>query len=188
MKLIYSWFVAYATPALLAGAAVKILPQTKQRLSLRNGLIIHGALLASIVISQYFIHQANLDFPWQPHGYSIVILLLSIAIAYKFIGFYTLGYVVSCLIQEATMQSIAFLLLPSFPLFIVLLLVVPLYVWCHPLLRPKHSLIRILIFFGWGIIAISLFSILKDLYVIAGLHLLLGSWLISRSLLHPDII
>jgi hypothetical protein len=185
MSLFYIWLIAYAAPAIFAGATVKLLPPSKAKPSKRNAVIMHIALAVSVLLSQYFIYANGLSFPWYPNTFSILVYIVSVAIAVSLLGSMGFWYGLSALLQQATMLSMVFLLSPAYSLYLVVLLIVPLYAWCHAL-QVNHWLTRILLFLLWGIASIFLFSISQNLYLIAALHTLFGSLLISRSLLYPE--
>jgi hypothetical protein len=185
MSLFYIWLVAYAAPALIAGTTVKLLLPSKTKPSKRNVVIMHVALAVSALVSQYFIYANDLSFPWYPNAFSILVYIVSMAIAVSLLGSMGFWYGLSALLQQSTMLSMAFLLLPVYPLYLITLLIVPLYAWCHAL-QVSHWLTRILLFLLWGVVSIFLFSISQNLYLIAALHTLFGSLLISRSLLYLE--
>lgn len=186
MTPIYAWLVAYAAPALTAGATVKLLPPNGARPSKRNAIIMHAALAVSVLLSQYFIYANSITFPWHQNVFSIITYIVSVAIAVSLLGSMGFWYGLSALLQQLAMLSIAFLLSSAYPLHLVVLLIVPLYAWCHAL-QVNRWLTRISLFLLWGIASIILFSISQNLYLIAALHTLFGSLLISRSLLYPEI-
>ena len=183
MSFLYVWLIAYVAPALLAGTAIKILPKKRTELNLRDALMMHVALIASVVLSQYFIYSSGLTFPWFPNALSVAVYILSILISIALVGSRGIWYGISALIQQLTMASIAFLLLPVFPFYMVALLIIPVYVWCHRT-QTNNWQLRTILFLIWGAISIYLFLIFPNVYLIAALHTLLGSILISRSLLY----
>lgn len=183
----YIWMLAYAAPAFLAGAAVKILPRSKARLNIRNGIIMCTALGISIMTTQYFISSSDRAFPWVPNYISIACLVASLGISYKLMGLSSLAYWGYCLLQELTLLSITYLLLAEFSLPVIFLLVVPFFVWCHPLYVGPHWRLRIAMFAGWGIISLAIFSVLKDMYIIAAIHSVFGAWFISKSILYSEV-
>jgi hypothetical protein len=182
MPSLYAWLVAYALPVVSAGAIVKALPRKGEGLSLRNGVIMHGALILSVVASQYLIHSSGLTFPWQPKALSIFAYVSATVIAAFLIGATGLWYALSAFVQELTIVSITFLLLPALPLYLIILIVVPVFVWAHTL-RTRHWYFRLILLATWGVISVSLFSIILDVYLLAALHALLGAMLISRSVI-----
>lgn len=186
MKLFYIWLIAYATPALVAGAATKFLSSNTARLSKRNTVIMHIALGVSVLLSHCFIYAAGLIFPWYSNGFSILVYVISVAVAMSLLGWMGFYYGISALLQQLALLSMAFLLLPVYALYLVALLIVPLYAWCH-VLQTDHRFTRSFLFLFWGVGSIFLFSISQDLYLIAALHALFGSLLISKSLLYPEI-
>ena len=179
------WLIAYAIPAFIAGTVVKVLPQDKEKLSTRNVVIMHTALFVSVFISQYFIHSSGLTFPLHLNDLSIAVYILSVLLAGNLLGSTGVWYGFSALAQQLTMLSIAFLLLPVYPIWAVIFLIAPLYTYCHTL-RVDNSLLRVGLFLVWGASSILLFSILPNIYIIAALHTLFGSVLISKSFLYPE--
>ena len=175
------WFTAYILPALVAGTLVKLLPP-RNGTATRNGIIIHGALIFSIVVTEHAIHVAGLIFPWHISLVSLFLYLTSFLVAVSLIGLAGISYAVSALIQQLTLLSIAFLLLSAYPVYSVILLVVPAYVLCHKLKTRKWST-RLPIIATWGVTSILLFTIVPSVLFIAALHAIFGSVLISRSIL-----
>ncbi len=178
------WLVAYAAPGLIAGTSIKLLPKRKDRVGASVIIIATIALIVSISISQYFIHTSSLVFPWYPKTLSIIAYILSIFIAIRLIGKMSIWYSFFALIQELAVGSITFLLLPFLPLYLIILLIVPLFVWGHDF-QTSRWLIRTILFTALGAISVLLFSLLLDFYLLAALHTLIGAILISRSIVYP---
>jgi len=183
----FIWLIGYAVPAFVAGVAIKILPKSQSRLNIRNALIACASLSVSIISTQIYIHAVGYEFPWTPSLLSITCALASILIAYRLMGMSSLAYWAYCLLQEITLLSITFLLLSEFSLLLIVALVVPFFVWCHPLYVGKLWLLRIALFTAWGIISLSLFYIIKDIYIITAFHSILGAWFISKSILYSQV-
>jgi len=179
------WFLAYAIPCLLAGTAIKLLPKSKDRVGTPFITIAVATLFISIFVSQYFIHTSGFVFPWYPKALSIVAYVLSVFIATRLIGKMSMWYSPFALIQELAIASITFLLLPSFPIYLIILLIVPIFVWGHSL-RTNRWLIRVVLLAVLGAISVSLFSTLLDFYLLAALHTLLGAILISKFIIYPQ--
>ena len=186
MSLIYIWLIAYAAPALVAGTTVKLLPPSKAKSSKRNAVIMHIALAVSVLLSQYFIYTNGVAFPWYPDSVSIIAYIVGVAVAMNVLGWMGFWYSLSALLQQMAILSIAFLLFSAYPLWFVVFLIVPLYAWCHAL-QVNHWRTRTFLFLLCGVASIFLFSISQNLYLIAALHTLFGSLLISRSLLYPEM-
>lgn len=184
MNPFYVWIIAYAAPALIAGGVVKALPRPARRPNPRNTIITHATLILSGFLGQYFLRAAGLFFPWFPGVFSISAYALSLVVAFLVIGRGGILYGLSAFIQQFSMLSISFLLLPVFPLWAVILLIVPLFVWCHTM-ETEHALVRTLLFSAWGVLSILLFHVLQDIYIVAALHAVFGVFLVSRGMLYP---
>ena len=83
-----------------------------------------------------------------------------------------------------TMLSVAFLLLSTFPIYVVILLIVPLFVFSHTL-HTERRWLRVALISLWGVVSVVLFSLDFDIYTIAALHTFFGAILISKSVLYP---
>ncbi len=175
------WFLAYVFPAAAAGAIAFIWPR-KEAAPKRDVLIMHAALLVSIAASQYEIHARGLAFPWHTGQPSLAACAVAIGLACVLIGRLGLWYFLSAFVQELTMLSIAFLLLPAFPVYAVILLIVPIFVACH-FLTFDHLRAKIILIPLWGVASILLFVATQNIWLIAALHAVLGSFLFSRSVL-----
>src|SRR3989344_683525 len=136
MNLISIWFVTYAIPALIVGSLVKVLPQNVAS-EKRNAIITHSGLLISILATQYAMYALGFSFPWNPDTFSIFVFGFSVIFAAYLLGQLGIWYGLSALLQQLTMLSISFLLLPTFSIPLVVLLVVPLFIFCH-LLSTQH--------------------------------------------------
>ena len=116
----------------------------------------------------------------------MLLFVASVALAGGAIGKLGWLYGPSALIQELCLLSIAFLLLPTFPIYIVVLLIVPLFVFCHQLTKVPYALTRALLIAIWGTAALIIFSYTRNLFLVASLHVLLGTVLIAMGVLHPQ--
>jgi hypothetical protein len=185
MNQIYMWLLAYVIPGFLAGVVIKFLPKSKDRVGASTIALATIALIVSTSISQYFIYTSGLVFPWHPKALSIASYILSVFIATHLIGKMTIWYSLFAFIQELAISSITFLLLPYLPLYLIILLIVPLFVWGHDL-QTSRWVIRTILFTTFGAIAIFLFSLTLDFYLLAALHTLVGAILISRFVVYPS--
>ena len=176
------WLIAYALPAVVAGTAIKTLPGKMG--SARNMAIVHAALIVSTLTSNYFIRESGRAFPWQPHALSLAAYIASALIACAIIGRLGIWYGASALIQQVTMASATFMLLPDLSAPAMVLLLVPIFVWGHTI-RTAHWQIRTIVLTVWGALSVYLFSLWLDFYLLAALHTVFGSILISRSIIHP---
>lgn len=174
------WFLAYVLPLAIACGISTFLPSKSK--ALYGTFIVHIALLVSIAASQYIIHSLALSFPWHVSMFSLLALVIGVGLAVVFIGSLGFWYATSAFIQELMMLSMVFLLLPTFPIYMVILLIVPIFVACHFLtfddLKAKLTLIPL-----WGIASILLFVVTHNIYFIATLHTVFGAFLFSRSVL-----
>ena len=185
MNPMYLWLVAYVIPGLTGGIIIKFLPKSKHRINPATIVVASVTIIVSILVSQNFIHSYGLAFPWYPKELSIAACVISIFFAIYLIGRMAVWYAFSVLIQELALTSITFLLLPTLPVYSILLLTVPFFVWGHDL-RTKHWRIRIILLALWGAIAVFLFSIFKDVYILVALHIFFGAILISQSIIYPE--
>jgi hypothetical protein len=184
MTLIELWLFAYALPAFLAACWIKLFSKQEGG-SPKNILVIHAVLLGSIVATQSALYARGLAFPW-PGEWSLALYVASAALATLVLGRLGLLYGASALVQQLTLLSIAYLLLPAFPLWAVVLLVVPLFVFCHDMTGVPHWRTRLLLISLWGVASILLFAYARDVFLIAALHTLFGTALISRKILFPE--
>lgn len=191
MHIITEWAVCYLLPGIATLIVTHYFAEKKKHGALRGNLahtpvitfLLHLGLLMSIALSQYFIYQHGKSFPINNHPSSIAFLIVSIALAYKHIGQFSLPYTLSSLIQELTMLSGAYLLLLDLPLWQVSLLIVPLYSAIH-LTQLKHWQIKVPLTAMWGFISVLLFSRYYDLYVNVAVHTLIGAVLISEGIIY----
>ena len=181
MLLLLLWFWVYALPAIAAGIVALALSLKTKTVKLGT-LVIHIGLLVSITASQYVIYSYDLSFPWAIDETSVLLLGVSVAIAMYLIGISGFVYALSSFAQEITMLSVAFLLLPVFSVWQVILLIVPLYVVLH-FLSLSMWLLRLVLLTLWGVTAILIFNATNNIYIVIALHTALGAFLISQSLL-----
>lgn len=185
MYAVLLWLGTYAGPAVVTCGIVQFFYRKKINPT-HDALIIHAGLAVSILASQYALHARGWSFPWQPHLFSVVILAVSIVIAIRMLGVFGLWYGLSAFLQQLTLLSVSFLLLHTLPLFFVLLLVVPLFTLAHGQnVRQWHM--RLLLISAWGALSIGLFTLLPDIYLLAALHTILGTFGIRRSIVYPSI-
>lgn len=184
MNPIFLWLICFAVPTLTAGIIVKILPDNQVGLDKRWLLIIHLGLCISILISQYFIYKLGLNFPWHNNIYSVAIFTVSIIISYFVLAKLGIWYAISTILQQLTLGSIILLLMTSYNLYLIILLIVPIYVWCHSS-NSKNILLRTILFTCWGILSVILFYFYKNIFLIASLQTILGAVLVSRKIVYP---
>jgi hypothetical protein len=177
---VFIWFVAYAVPLGAAGIIIYLWKQKKFWYERGIG-VIHTALLVSIAISQYAIYTSGLIFPWYPGFLSILVFTASILFALSIIGAFGFLYAVSVFIQELALLSLAFLLLPIFPVWMVVLLIVPLFVACH-FLSLEYWKLKLALVSLWGVMSILLFMITRNIFLVASLHTILGAILTFRQI------
>jgi hypothetical protein len=184
MNLISAWLLTYLAPAVAAGAIVTVFAR-RSNASKRIAIAVHSALVFSAFASQYVIWTTGLTFPWETSTFSIICFLLSILISAIMIRSFAIWYALSALLQQLTMLSVAFLLLTQLPLWSVILLVVPPFVWCHDMERMFGT--KMLLFSLWGTSSIALFSFIPNLLLIAAVHSVLGTLLISFRIIHSEL-
>lgn len=182
-NLILIWLFAYVMPA-AAACGISALSFRAVALPQRNIIVMHIALLVSILASQYAIHSLGFAFPWRPDHISLLVLAVSAGFAFSIVGMLGLWYAASSFVQELTTLSIAFLLMTAFPVYAAVLLIAPVFVACHFLSFERWRL-RVSLFTLWGVVSVLLFSIMPNVYLIAALHTFVGTVLISRSVLYP---
>lgn len=179
MDFIFIWLLGYALPGLLAGFFSYIF-HWKKSMSIINA---HIFLLISISISLYFIHSLNLQFPWPYTLYPFLIYFLTILISYFLVGKVGLLYGISALIQESTMLFMCFILMQSFPLPLIIFMIIPLFVIAHDLGNPYRYFKILLLALGGGL-SLYLFAHSVNILYITALHVLIGTWLIKKSLIY----
>lgn len=179
------WFLVYAIPAATAGGIALLFPR-KTSAPRRDILIIHAALLVSIIASQYAIQSLGLSFPWHISFLSLAVFITAAVFAFLLIGTLGFWYAFSALVQEFTMLSIAFLLLPVFPIYVVILLVGGVFVPCHFLTLERWRL-KLLLVSLWNAASVLLFVATGNVYLIAAIHTILGALLISKSILFAGL-
>ncbi len=179
------WFLIYVLPVIAAYIFALFVPIKKWTTAWRriNTIAIHIAILISFALSQYVIYSSNLMFPWRLDSLSATLLVVSVFIAVLVIGRFGIIYSASAFIQEATMLSISYLLLQTLPVWLVILLVIPLFVFSHFLSLEKWKLRLFLLTLG-GSASILLFSITLNIYLLTSLHILVGAFLISKSIIY----
>jgi hypothetical protein len=184
MNLILIWFLAYVLPFAAAFVVVKISPRRWTGSLSSNIIIVHVALLISILASQEVIHSFGRSFPlvFLPWGllYAVAALL-----AVALLGIFGLWYALSALLQQLTMLSISFVLFPALPLYVVVLLVVPVYAVAH-FMRVRYDSAKALLFVAWGAASVCIFYFLPSIWPLAALHTLFGALLIKQAVLYPE--
>ena len=183
MYAISLWLVTYALPALVTGSSIRFFSQYNINPK-RDAVIIHAGLCVSILLSHIALYHLGLPFPWRPHLFSLFIYGTSIIVAVRVLGIFGMWYALSALLQELTILSVAFVLFPLLPLPLILLLVVPIFALGHAQ-NVHHRSIRIVAISLWGVAAITLFSIMPDICLLAALHTVLGMLGIQRSIIYP---
>lgn len=178
------WLVTYVLPALITGGALQFFSRHHPSRPKCDALIIHAGLAVSILANHYAFHVLGFAFPWYPHLLSILTYAASMFFAMYMLGIFGMWYSLSAFLQQLTILSISFLLLHELPLFLVLLLVVPLFALGHTQ-NVQQRRMRIAVLSLWGVASITLFTILSDVYLLAALHTLLGTIGIRRSIVYP---
>jgi|GEM_PF-6945644 len=176
------WLIAYALPAFLTACWIKLFSH-QQGGSPKNLIIVHIMLVVSSLLSLGFARALGFVIPL-PHAWSFALYAVSVVFAGWMIGWLGLWYGFSAFLQQLCMLSIALILLPAYPLWAVVLLIVPLFVFCHQLTGVPYWRLRIVLISVWGAASIVLFSYVPDILLIAALHTLMGALLIKRSVLY----
>jgi hypothetical protein len=177
------WAIAYVLPALSADIFVILFPQRRTPVHYWDAEVMHVALGISVLASQYAIFLMGEAFPWQINA-SVLLYAASVIVAFLLIQKLGLWYALSALIQELTMLSIAYYLFAFFPLYVAILLIVPVFVLSHPL-TGRHWILRPALFSLWGIASVSIFYLIHNVWVIAAFHAVLGTVLIKQGVLYP---
>jgi hypothetical protein len=177
------WFFGYLLPAGAAYGFASFLPRRANSLFTYQLVVMHAALLVSIAITQYSMYVLGLAFPWHADSFSLFWYILVAITSASMLGGLGIWYGISAFVQQLTMLSTAFLLLPVFPLYAVVLLIMPVYVTCH-FLRLDWTLVRVSLFASWGVASVVLFAMTSDFLLTVTLHTLFGSLLIKRGVLY----
>ena len=126
------WLIIYCLPALVAGGISRYYIQYHRRIL----VFIHILLVVSAGASLYIIDISGLTFPWHVDILPVVSYAATVLFAVVLLGRLGIFYGVSALIQEFTMLSSAFILLQYFPVYVAILMIAPLFIFCH---RPIPS-------------------------------------------------
>ena len=178
------WFLFYLLPIGVAGGIAKLFPTRGNEPISRDAFVIHVALLISILGSQYALFTAGRAFPWSAEDPFIFLYAAGIVFSFLLLRSLGLWYALSALLQQACMLSMAFVLYEAFPLWGVVLLVVPIYTLAH-LLKVRYAWSRMALFFAWGAIIVLLFPLLPSVWLFAALHTIAGAVLIRFGVLYP---
>ncbi len=184
--------LTFITPALLTGMGLYIFSQdAPKRMSDLTKLkwsmaIIHTGLLISIILSQFIIQILGLSFPWHLSIISAICFLVSVGIAFFLIRQLGIWYGLSALIQQFTILSVAFFSFSLIPFWSTLLLIVPIFAFGHMIPGPNRWL-RLFLLLVWGCLAVWIFYMIKDPYIVAALHTLLGAILIKKGIAYPEL-
>ena len=173
MHLLLIWLITYALPAGIAGGIAKVLPYRSARDTWRNLAVMHGGLVVSLM-AMYVV--------WDRVGMGYPMVSVSSVMSY--------GVCMVCsavLLGRLGLLPISLMLLTAFPPWVVTTLVVPVFVWCHPLRRHRYRAVRIGIFALWGVVCVGLYTVVTDVLLMAALHTAAGSGLIWRGVLYPDM-
>jgi hypothetical protein len=178
------WFVGYAAPSVATGAVIKRLPRYR---TFERTILIHGALLFSICCSQFAGAWEGLRFPWHISMFSGFGYLAAVMLSVGMFGRIGFWYAVSALAQQITISSTSFILLSHQPEWVVIVLVIPFFVWCHDL-GGDLWILRVSLLAFWGVCSILLFATFADVMVNASLHTLFGALLSFHSVLRHDFV
>ena len=173
------WFFAFAAPAIAVATVNRNIGHRSDQF---GQMITHAVLAVSLLVMQL----ASLSFQGTlPFFFSWLALsgfLVAIAAGFILIGRTALFYGLSALLQQLTLLSTAYVLLSVFPLWVVTLLIVPPFVISHDLGVGRRRLRKAVILCVWGCLSLVLFSLGTSVFVIAAVHLLLGSTVMSFSI------
>jgi hypothetical protein len=178
--LFLTWLASYVGPALVAKAAAMICRKEHEELT-----VLHVGLIASTLCSQYVLSVSGLHFPWLSNITSIFIYALSVLFAAWLVGLFGVWYALSALLQQLTIASISALLIGRLPILGVIFLVVPVFVLSHDA-RDHRWRTKFLLVSLWGIVSVLLFTFVRDIWLNASLHVVLGSVLIFKSVLYSQ--
>jgi hypothetical protein len=142
--------------------------------------VVYVPLLISAVINSYVIYHLNLSFPWETDIFSVFLFVLGFIISFLAIGSLGVWYTIAVFIQEVVILSMTFLLLTVFPVYVVILLIVPVFVLAH-FTSLNHWIVRVVLLSLWGVASVLLFATTQNIYIIVALHSILGSFLYLRT-------
>jgi predicted outer membrane lipoprotein len=182
MNLALMWLLGYVLPCALGVLAVLAYRRNHKR-GVEGIVIIHAAGLVSIAINLYFLSTTGTRFVLRYSMYSLLLLLVSAAIAVIFLRKLGIAYSVSALIQEATLLAAAALLLPHLFVPLILLMLAPIFSFAH-LLHVKHWKWKIPLTMAWGVIAVLLYVRFFDLLLNTAIHILLGTFFIKKGIIY----
>jgi hypothetical protein len=185
MAAFYVWLGMYVLPALIAGTIVRLRGPELVFLG-RYSFALHGLIAISALGSQIAIWQLGLTFPWTISIGSVCAYVCCALLSAMMLGPFGIWYAVSSLVQQFAMMSVAFLLSPTLGVWSVLLLVVPSFVLCHDV-SGKLWYAKLMLLSLWGTSCIPLFLTFHDVIAISAGHTVLGSFLIARSLVYPEL-
>jgi len=183
MHPLLQWLIVYFLPISVTLVLLRT-PHTKS--SLREAATIHLGLLASIVLSQYFISQTTRSFPFHTAPVFLVLVAITAVLCTRILGKFGLLYILSAFLQELCLLSATHLLLSSLPMSIILLLVIIPYSLAH-ITSPIHCLnweAKLPITLLAGTASVLLYAQYSNLYVNTVMHAGLGTLLIYSGILY----
>ncbi len=154
----------------------------KSKYNLIN-IYIHILLIISSTLSLLTIFYLNIKITFLQINIFFYIFLFAIVISYLLIKNIWLLYSASAIIQENTMLFLALILFNSIPLYIIILMIVPFFVYAHDL-ESKNYLSKIIITSIWWIITILLFYKTNNILLNYSLHIIIWSVLIKYNILY----
>lgn len=169
--------ISYFTPAILALAITRIVFAGQ---TMKSILVIHCFLLISLILSTYILWSHNFHFWVISWNIFAALYLCSVLFWYIYLGKTWVAYSISVLLQELTILLTAMILLFSFPIYIVYLLIIPLFIISHDSVS-KYKLLRILILSFWWGATLYLFSLTQNIWLSILIHNLLWIILIKQK-------
>lgn len=174
----FIWLTAYFLPASLALITTYKISDQKKVIG-----IFHIFLIISILLSFIWMQALDIVFPWPAHLISVLAFVVMIGFAFWLNGTLGLWYSASVAIQQATILFISFLLLQFFPVTLVALLVISLFVFAHDF-SSNHHIFKFFLLVVGGTLEIFLFTQGLDIFLLSTLHLGIGSYLLRKSIIY----
>jgi len=174
------WFIFYFLPAGLAFVLIRFF---SERGSMFRAFLVHGALVFSIFLTQYLLYSEGKYFPWHIHLYSVMLFALALITTPFIVGRFSIFYIFSAFVQELTMLSMAFYLMPTLSFWLAVIFIVPVYAFSHFTHKERWQA-RLWATSVWGILSIALFSYQKDILLNTALHAIFGAVLIYYGIIY----
>lgn len=177
MQTLFAWFIGYiCTPALTMALVLLY----GARSALRRALFVHAGLLTSILFLQLFIAAQQRTFP-QPGSIGVLVFAFAIVGSYLMLRSFGIVYLISSIMQELVLVSAIWILITLYPIHIIWLLIVPIFVISH-YFSKEHIWSQTLANVIWGTLSVILFIQYRDWMINAALHALLGGFMIQQGI------